>query len=107
MYLTRAAVDTTLDGLASVCGAGSVVSLDFWQRVRGPGGPLRPAVESAMRWIGEPITFAIGAAEAPALLSRHGFDVVDLAEGEEMTSRYATGGRRCDPGMYVLAARLG
>jgi hypothetical protein len=40
------------------------------------------------------------------LLAAHGFEVVDLAEANEMTKRYATGGRVCDPGMYVVAARL-
>ena len=36
MYLTRDAVDGTLAALASVCGPGSVLAMDFWQRVGGP-----------------------------------------------------------------------
>jgi methyltransferase (TIGR00027 family) len=107
MYLSRAAVDGTLAALAALCGPGSVVAMDFWQRVGGAGGySFRLAAERAMRLIGEPITFPIDAAAVPGLLGPHGFDVRDLADGAELTSRYATGGRRCDPGMYVLAAVL-
>ena len=107
MYLTRAAVDATLAALATVCGSGSVVAMDFWQRVGGVGGRrLRLGAERGMELIGEPIGFALPAADAGALFAPHGFEVLDLAEADEMTRRYATGGRVCDPGMYVVAARL-
>jgi methyltransferase (TIGR00027 family) len=105
MYLTRAAIDSTLGALAAVCGPGSVLAMDCWQQVGGIGGyHLRVAVQRAMRLIGEPITFAVAASSVPAVLAP--FEVIDLAEAAEMTARYATGGRRCDPGMYVVAARL-
>lgn len=108
MYLTRAAVDGTLAALAALCGAGSVLVMDCWQRVGGVGGyPLRLAAERGLRLIGEPIGFAAAAGTAGSVLAPHGFEVDDLAEADEMTARYATGGRRCDPGMYVVAARLG
>jgi methyltransferase (TIGR00027 family) len=108
MYLTRAAVDGTLAALASLCGTGSVLAMDYWQHVAGPGSyPLRRVAARAMAVIGEPIGFAIHAGSVPSVVEPHGFEVVDLAEAEEMTARYATGGRRCDPGMYVVAARLG
>jgi methyltransferase (TIGR00027 family) len=108
MYLSRAAVDGTLAALASVCGPGSVVAMDFWQQVGGVGGySLRLAAERGMRLIGEPITFAIDAVDVADLLGAHRFGVRDLTDGSEMTVRYATDGRRCDPGMYVVAAELG
>jgi methyltransferase (TIGR00027 family) len=107
MYLTRDAVDATLAALASVCGAGSVLAMDYWQTVAGPGGyRLRRVIERGMALIGEPIRFAIDAASVSSVLEPPGFEVDDLAEAAEMTRRYATGGRRCDPGMYVVAARL-
>jgi methyltransferase (TIGR00027 family) len=107
MYLTREAVSSTLAALASLCGPGSVLAMDFWQRVAGPGGyTLRLAVERAMRLIGEPVAFAIDAGAVSSVLDPHGFDVDDLADAAEMAARYATGGRTCDPGMYVVAARL-
>ena len=107
MYLSRAAVDGTLAALATVCGAGSVLAMDFWQQVSGVGGySFRLAAERAMRLIGEPITFPIDAVDVPQLLAPHRFAVRDLADGGELTVRYATDGRRCDPGMYVVAAEL-
>jgi methyltransferase (TIGR00027 family) len=106
-YLTRDAVDETLSALAQVCGPGSVLAMDFWQRVGGFGVyQLRVRAEHAMHLIGEPIAFALDAGSVDTLLAPHGFEALDLADGREMTARYATGGRRCDPGMYVVAARL-
>jgi methyltransferase (TIGR00027 family) len=105
MYLTRDAVDATLTALAEVCGPGSVLAMDFWQRVGGVGGRrLRMGAERGMELIGEPINFAIPAGSVAGLLAAHGFEVSDLAEADELTRRYATGGRVCDPGMYVVAA---
>lgn len=104
MYLTRAAVTQTLAALAARCGAGSVLGLDLWQQVPGVGGRLRAVAERAMRFIGEPITFAVPAAAAGALLDAAGFEMTDLAEADVLTTRYATGGRCCDPGMYLVAA---
>lgn len=104
MYLTRPAVEGTLAALAAACGVGSVLAMDFWQQVHGPGGALRVVAERAMRLIGEPIEFAQFARHAGALFEAHGFRVDDLAEAGVLTARYATGGRSCDPGMYVVAA---
>jgi methyltransferase (TIGR00027 family) len=107
MYLTRDAVDGTLAALASVCGTGSVVAMDFWQRVGAPAWrALRMRAERGMDLIGEPIGFAIPASAVDRLFGAHGFGVTDLAQAVELTSRYATGGRVCDPGMYVVAAEL-
>jgi methyltransferase (TIGR00027 family) len=107
MYLHRAALDATLAALASVCGAGSVIAMDFWQRVgRGGTYQLRRSAERAMRLIGEPLAFAMPARDVGTLLGPRGFDLLDVAEAAELTTRYATGGRVCDPGMYVVAARL-
>jgi hypothetical protein len=79
--------------------------MDFWQQVDGAGGPLRLAVQRSMRLIGEPITFPLPADAAPALLAGQGFAAEDVAQAEALTDRYATDGRRCDPGMYLVAAR--
>jgi methyltransferase (TIGR00027 family) len=106
-YLDRAAVAATLDALVGVCGAGSVLAMDFWHHVGGVGGyRFRVAATRAMRLIGEPITFAVEPDDARSLLADHRFDAFDVADGAELTSRYATGGRRCDPGLYVVAGRV-
>jgi len=107
MYLTRAAVRATLGALSSLCGSGSVIAMDFWQRVggRGPNARLRRLGERSIRLIGEPLTFCIGADTVDGMFTAQDFEMLDLAEAVEMTKRYATAGRRCDPGMYVVAAR--
>ncbi len=81
-----------------------------WTAGRACAGPAATCCggwpSAAMALIGEPIGFSVDASSVASGLSPHGFEVADLAEGAEMTARYATGGRRCDPGMYVVAARL-
>jgi len=104
MYLTRAAAEGTLAALAELCGAGSVLAMDFWQQVPGAGGALRLVAERAMRFLGEPIDFPLPGRHVAGLLEAHGFRLDDLAEADVMTARYATGGRCCDPGMYVVSA---
>ena len=107
MYLTRDAVGKTLDALTSVCGAGSVLAMDFWQRVGGPAWrQVRMRAERGMDLIGEPIAFAIPAGAVGELFAAHNLTVADLAEADELTRRYATDGRVCDPGLYVVAARV-
>ncbi|MGI8677412.1 MAG: class I SAM-dependent methyltransferase [Jatrophihabitans sp.] len=108
MYLTRAAIIDTLGALAGLCGQGSVLAMDYWQTVLGVGpyAQLRRVGQRAMGLIGEPIGFSIASARVGELLEPSGFEVVDLATADTMTTRYATAGRRCDDGMYVVAARL-
>lgn len=108
MYLTRTAVSGTLDALAAICGPGSVLAMDCWQHVgaRSIYGRIRGVGERAIRLIGEPIEFSIAASAVAELVGGAGFDVVDMATADAMTRRYATAGRQCDEGMYVVAARL-
>jgi methyltransferase (TIGR00027 family) len=108
MYLTRQAVDATLRALGAVCGPGTVLAMDYWQSVGGRSvyDRFRRIGERGIRLIGEPITFSIAPSDVPDLLAGEGFDVLDLATAGEMTRRYATAGRHCDEGMYVVAARL-
>jgi methyltransferase (TIGR00027 family) len=108
MYLTRQAVDETLRALAQLGGPGSVVAMDFW---RTPGGlrpydQLRRLAVRGLGLIGEPLTFAIGPDAATELVDRAGFTTIDLATARRLDDRYATGGRRCDDGLYLLAGRL-
>lgn len=106
MYLDRKAVVTTLAALASLCGPGSVLALDCWQHVDGlrPYDQLRRVGERAIRLIGEPITFPVTPGQIVQLLDEAGFDAADIAPAEQMTARYATAGRRCDEGMFVVSA---
>jgi O-methyltransferase involved in polyketide biosynthesis len=106
MYLVRDAIAATLDALAASCGAGSLLAMDCWQRVPGwrPYDQLRRVGERAFRIVGEPITFTATPAELSALLAEHDFAVTDVATSDILTRRFATDGRRCDEGLYVVAA---
>lgn len=108
MYLSRAALTGTLAELASSCGPGSVLAMDFWQPVRGarPYDQVRRVGQRAMGLIGEPITLSVADHAVGELLGTAGFHVIDLATADAMTARYATAGRRCDEAMYVVAAQL-
>ena len=108
MYLDRQAVVGTLETLALVCGPGSVLAMDFWQHAGAHAATarLRRAAVQGMRLIGEPITFALPSAEVAGLLGSTGFHLRDLAPGPRLTTRFATGGRACDDGLYVVAAGL-
>lgn len=106
MYLSAEAVRGTLAALRTLCGRGSVLAMDFWQHVPGhrPYDELRRLGERAIRLVGEPLTFATPAAGVDALLGAAGFALGDRAEADALADRYATGGRRCDAGMYLVAA---
>jgi methyltransferase (TIGR00027 family) len=107
MYLDRAAVESTLATLHELCGAGSVLAMDFWRVVPGPA-PLdraRRVVTRSFALIGEPLTFAVAPDEVGKLLGSHGFTVIDMADSDELAARYSTGDRPCEKSAYVVAAR--
>jgi methyltransferase (TIGR00027 family) len=106
MYLSREAVAATLAALAQACGTGSVLAMDGWQRVGGLGAydQLRRLGERAIRLVGEPITFVASPDTVRELLAERGFRVRDVATSDQLDGRFATDGRRCDEGLYVLAA---
>jgi methyltransferase (TIGR00027 family) len=107
MYLTRAAVISTLDAVHGSSGAGSLISHDMWHLVDDPGplGTARRTAPSALSLIGEPVTFGVHPEDYEALLGRHGFRVVDLALAPELQARYAPNTPAVlDDSMYVLTA---
>lgn len=108
MYLTHDAVQATLRTLGEICGAGSTIAMDYWYRVDGTGAAdqIRRLGARAIRLIGEPVTFGLPPRDAPEFLAEHGFEVVDLAEADDLARRFATDGRRSEKSVYAVAARL-
>ena len=107
MYLTRAAVTTTLDAVHALGGDGSQIAHDMWHLVDDPGplGTARRSAPSALSLIGEPITFGIHPEDYEWFLRRHGFALVDLALASELQARFAPDSRAIlDDSLYVLAA---
>ncbi len=107
-YLSDDAVVDTLGALSACCGAGSTVTMDLWDGVGGQDRyrTLRRFAAHALAWIGEPVAFGMPADRMSEFLAEHGWPVTDLAAADELTARYATDGRSCDPSLYALAAEL-
>lgn len=107
MYLTRAAVTTTLDAVHDLGGEGSQIAHDMWHLVDDPGplGTARRSAPGALSLIGEAVTFGVHPEDYGFLLGRHGFGVVDLALASELKGRYAPDTTAVvDDSMYVLCA---
>jgi methyltransferase (TIGR00027 family) len=107
MYLTRAAVTTTLDSVRALAAPGSQLAHDMWFVVDDPGplGTARRIVPSALSLIGEPVTFAVHPEDYEAILGRHGFRVVESLLASELQARYAPDAVAVlDDSMYVLCA---
>ena len=109
MYLTRTAVAQTLRALAEVCGAGSVLGHGLLAS-RGRAAAVRPG--APRRRAGRPADRGADRVRRRArrdrghVLGVAGFRLTDLATAPVLARRHATAGRRCDDGLYVLAARL-
>jgi methyltransferase (TIGR00027 family) len=108
-YLTTDAVEATLETLAELCGAGSVLAMDFWDGVGGGGllGPVRWAAAQAFALVGEPMHFGIRPERVGGFLAGHGWEVSDLARDDQLARRYATGGRPSERSTYLVAADRG
>lgn len=106
MYLTRAAVKSTLDAVHELGGDDSQLAHDMWHLVDDPGplGTARRAAPNALSLIGEPVTFGVHPEDYEQLLGRHGFRVLDLAMASELQERYAAGSAAVDDSLYVLVA---
>ncbi len=107
MYLTRAAVEATLDAVHDLSGDGSQIAHDMWFLVDDPGplGTARRTAPGALSLVGEPVTFGVHPEDYEYFLGRHGFRVVDLAFASELQARYAAGSRAVlDDSLYVLTA---
>jgi methyltransferase (TIGR00027 family) len=107
MYLTRAAVKSTLDAVHELSADGSQIAHDMWFLVDDPGplGTARRTAPGALSLIGEPVTFGVHPEDYDCFLGRHGFRIVDLALASELQARYAPDSRAVlDDSLYVLTA---
>jgi methyltransferase (TIGR00027 family) len=108
MYLTRAAVASTLRSIREIAGRGSELAADFWYCIDDPGllAGLYRFGASLLHVLGEPLTFSLHPEDAPAFLRRHGFLLQELAAAPELERRYVRDGRRIPPGVYVAHATI-
>ena len=106
MYLTRASVKDTLACIHQLGAGGSRLAMDYWYLVDSPGlmGTAVRLSSNLLHLLGEPVTFSLHPEDAPPFMERLGFEVVDLADHEELERRYVRDERRIHAGNYVLEA---
>ncbi len=97
MYLTRAAVGTTLDALHDLTGPGSTIAMDWLRDADGPG--LGAALERLGPDSG-PARLYVTPAESAALAAEHGWRVTDVADTPELEALLRDP-RRVTRAMYV------
>ena len=106
MYLTRSAVQATLQTLQRLGGPGSHVGMDFWFLVDQPdlaAAALRMAPQ-LLQFLGEPITFGIHPEDAPGFLERLGWQARTLLDAHALESSYVRDDRRVYPACNVVDA---
>lgn len=106
MYLTRRAIEGTLDLLHALTGPGSRVAMDYWflldsPDLRATAHRLEPQLLS---FLGEPVTFGIHPEDVGGFLGRRGYRVVELADAAQLEARYIRDGRKIYPANYVVVA---
>lgn len=112
-YLTIEVLQETLSAVADLSAAGSLLVLDFWPR---RGGPIESGAQAnwlgrlKRRWFdaqGETVRLLMDAAELPALLEPHGFEVIETAAVNDLIKRFsktrALGARQA----FLTVARRG
>lgn len=106
MYLTRAAVKSTLGTLRTLGGAGSRLAMDLWFLLDSHDlmSTLRRVSPNLLHFLGEPITFGIHHEDVGPFLERLGFVTDDLADAAALEARYVKDDRRVYPACYVLTA---
>lgn len=107
MYLSREAVKSTLETIHALGAPGSELAMDFFfmlDQADARATALR-TLPGLLHFLGEPVTFAIHPEDAGGFLGRLGFELIALADGPALESRYVRDGRHVYPTNYVVHAR--
>jgi len=105
MYLTRRAIESTLQLLHKLTGPGSRIAMDFWFLVDAPdlraiAHRLEPHLLS---FLGETVTFGIHPEDVGGFLERNGWKVIELADAGTLEKKYLRDqGRRVYPAMFLV-----
>lgn len=106
MYLTRAAVKSTLATIRQITAPRSHLAMDFWNLLDSPdllASAFRLS-SNLMFLLGEPVTFALHHEDTPHFLRGLGFRVLDLAKPEDLRRRYVRDGRGLIAGSFLVHA---
>jgi O-methyltransferase involved in polyketide biosynthesis len=107
MYLPRAAVKDTLTRIRQLGGPGALVAMDYWYLVDSPDllSTAYRMSPNLLHLLGEPVVFSLHPEDAYPFMERVGFQILDLADHEELRRRFVRDGRHIYPGNYVVEAR--
>jgi len=107
MYLTRAAVKSTLGTIRGLGGPGSELAMDFWYLLDDHSllAAAHRAGASLLHLLGEPITFGIHPEDVDTFLDRIGFELLECVEARELEARYVKDDRSIYPGIFLVRAR--
>ncbi|MDG1480169.1 MAG: hypothetical protein P8R54_11295 [Myxococcota bacterium] len=97
MFSSRAEVKATLSAIRSLCTPRSLLVLD------GRSMATRPA---QLSHLGQPVRFAIHPEDLSGLLRRLDFEVIDVADADELRRRFPPEGRSETATGFVMTARL-
>lgn len=107
MYLSEAAVRTTLDTLARLSAPGSWLGFDLF-RLPNTTSARDFGHRQALRilgWIGEPVLFAIEPTAASTLLDAHGWQLAEALDHHALAARYRTDRRAIYAHAWVAIAQ--
>src|ERR1043166_4604461 len=108
MYLTRAAVKTTLGTIRELGAPASAIAIDFWYLLDEPEllATTYRMSPNLLYFVGEPVTFGIHPEDVGPFLERIGFHVREIADASTVEERYVRAGRRVAPGNYLVLAEI-
>ena len=86
MYLTRKALEETLEAARSIAAPGSEIAMDFWflPDAHDWQSTARRIVPNLLHLVGEPLVMSLHPDDCAGFLARVGFDLVDLAGHREL-----------------------
>ena len=111
MYLTVAAVDSTLTYIATQAGPGSAVVFDYFynETLRDMRRADVSLARRITRMIGEPLLFGIDRGQIEAFLGQRGFRDIQDTRADDLTPLYFTGpnaGRSVSTGVAIASAHV-
>ncbi|MBI4822259.1 MAG: class I SAM-dependent methyltransferase [Deltaproteobacteria bacterium] len=106
MYLTRAAIVSTLSTIHALSAPRSSLAMDFWFLIDSPDATstLHRMATGLVHLLGEPFTFALHPDDARAFMSRANFEVSQLTLAAELEVKYVPDSRKVYPTTYVIVA---
>jgi methyltransferase (TIGR00027 family) len=103
MYLPRQAVQQTLRALARCLAPGSTIVFDVWCPTEGWSAQLERLGRLGLRWLGEPLDFALPVEAIQPFLLAEGYTLEACIHAVDAARPFGGGGL---PGLWFVSARI-